>query len=184
MTSARTIMLEAHTIAAKPYWKAFDDWKRWDDKAKAFRGLITAIAIPSYGRGTRIKILEAEAGEGLTNLAFAASIYQAEHGTYPDSIEVLAPQYITAIPDDPFSGEPLKLASVEGGLILYSVGPDLVDDGGNKEYDFKQESKDIKPGDITFVMGAPFADRRLKTSREYLQKRAKERAQHPKKRKR
>ena len=116
------------------------------------------------------------------NLAFAASAYQADHGNYPESIEALAPQYIAAIPADPFSGKPLKLASVEGGLILYSVGPDLVDDGGNKEYDFRQESKEIKPGDITFVMGAPFADRRLKPSREYLQERAKERGLRRKKR--
>ena len=184
MTSARTIMLEAHTIAAKPYWKAFDDWKRWDDKAKAFRGLITAIAIPSYGRGTRIKILEAEAGEGLTNLAFAASAYQADHGNYPESIEALAPQYIAAIPADPFSGKPLKLASVEGGLILYSVGPDLKDERGAKEYDSKLESSKLKTGDITFVMGSAFEDLRLQPSREWLQKRAKERAQRPKKRKR
>jgi len=181
LTSARNILLEAHAIAAKPYWKTANDWKSWQKSVKAFHGLITAIA-PTYGRGMEIKILAAEAGDGLTSLALATSAYQADHDAYPESLEDLTPEHISHIPTDPFNGEPLKLAAVEGGLILYSVGPDLVDDGGTKDYDFEQETRGDKSGDITFVMGAAFADRRLKPSKEFLEERLKQHNPRTKKR--
>ena len=183
LTAAREIILDAHTIAAKPYHKSIEDWKRWEKSAKSVHGIIAAVPTPFYGRGIEIKILAAEAGVGLTNLAFAASAYQADHDAYPDSLEVLTPNYISHIPTDPFSGKPLKMTSVEGGLILYSVGPDLRDDGGAKEYDHKLKSKEVNSGDITFVMGTAFADLRLKPSREYLKKRTQERDLRTKKRK-
>ena len=184
LIAAREIMLEAHTIAAKPYYQSIGDWERWEKSAKSARGIITAVSVPFYGKGIEIKILAAEAGVGLTNLAFAASAYQADHDAYPDSLEDLTPNYISHIPTDPFSGKPLKMTSVEGGLVLYSVGADLRDNGGAKEYDHKLESKEVNSGDITFVMGTAFADLRLKPSREYLKKSTQERELHTKKRKR
>lgn len=184
LTAAREIILDAHTIAAKPYYKSVEDWKRWEKSAKSARGIITAVPVPFYGRGIEIKILAAEAGVGLTNLAFATSAYQADHDAYPDSLEVLTPNYISHIPTDPFSGKPLKMTSVEGGLILYSVGPDLRDDGGIMEYDHKLKSKEVNSGDITFVMGTAFADLRLKPSREYLKKSTQERDLRTRKRRR
>jgi hypothetical protein len=183
LTTARKIILDAHTIAAKPYYKSVEDWKRWDKSAKSSRGIMAAISVPFYGRRIEINLLEAEAGVGLTNLALATSAYHAEHAAYPGSLEDLTPNYISHIPTDPFSGKPLKMASVEGGLILYSIGPDLRDDGGIKEYDCKLKSKEVKPGDITFVMGTAFEDLRLKPSGEYLQKRGQERELRTKKRK-
>lgn len=183
LTAAREIILDAHTIAAKPYYKSVEDWKRWEKSAKSARGIITAVPVPFYGRGIEIKILAAEAGVGLRNLAFATSAYQADHDAYPDSLEVLTPDYISHIPTDPFSGKPLKMTSVEGGLILYSVGPDLRDDDGAKEYDHKLKSKEVNSGDITFLMGTAFADLRLKPSREYLKKSTQERELSTKKRK-
>ena len=184
LTTARKIILEAHTIAAKPYYKSIEDWKRWEKSAKSARGIISSVSVPFYGRVIEIIILAAEAGVGLTNLALATSAYQADHEAYPDSLEDLTPNFISHIPTDPFSGKPMKMASVKGGLILYSVGPDLRDNGGTKEYGRKLKSKGVKPGDITFVMGTAFEDLRLNPSIEYLQKRAQERALRTKKRKR
>lgn len=65
----------------------------------------------------------------------------------------------------------------KGGLILYSVGPDLKDDGGTMEYGAKLLDIGIKNGDMTFVIGSAFVDRWMKPSRESLEKSAKERGQ-------
>ena len=181
LVSARKIMLEANTIATKPYWESVDDWKAWEESVEGFRGLITAIAMPAYGRGMEIKILAAEAGGNLTHLALAASAYKADHGVYPDKIEALTPRYMTTIPVDPFSGGPLKLASIQDGLMLYSVGPDLKDDGGINDYGINLGNRDMNQGDITFVMGSAFEDRRLKPSKESLEKRVKKDKSRPKK---
>jgi hypothetical protein len=181
LVSARKIMIEANAIVTRPYWESVDDWEAWEQSGEGFRGFITAIAMPSYGRGMEIKILAAEAGGKLTNLALAAYAYKADHGAYPDKIEALTPRYITVIPVDPFSGGPLKLASVQGGLMLYSVGPDLKDDGGINDYGINPENRGINQGDIAFVMGSAFEDRRLKPSKESLEKRVKKDKSRPKK---
>jgi hypothetical protein len=181
LTSAREIMFEAHAIAAKPYCQAVDDWKKWEESLKNFYSITAAISVPSYGRGMEIKILEAEAGGALGSLALASAAYRADHKVYPTSLEQLTPDYISHIPADPYDGKPLKLASGEDGLVLYSVGPDLTDDGGAKEFDSRSESQDQQTGDIVFILGSGFEERRLEPSRAFLEKGAKERESRPKK---
>ena len=78
----------------------------------------------------------------------------------------------------------LHLYSERYTICRLSVGADLRDNGGAKEYDHKLESKEVNSGDITFVMGSAFEDLRLKPSREYLKNRAQERELRTKKRKR
>jgi len=40
------------------------------------------------------------------------------------------PDYLDAVPTDPFDGEPLRYRQFAGGYKVYSIGRDLVDDGG------------------------------------------------------
>lgn len=98
-------------------------------------------------------------------MARASKVKRCNISFIVPTLAALVPQYGATIPADPFRGEPLKLAAVAGGLTLYSVGPDLIDDAGSKEYDLEEESKEIKPGDSTVVPGSTFVDRRLKPSR-------------------
>jgi hypothetical protein len=46
-------------------------------------------------------------------------------------LEDLVLQYLPAVPRDPFDGQPLRMAAGPEGLLLYSVGKDGVDDGGD-----------------------------------------------------
>jgi hypothetical protein len=39
------------------------------------------------------------------------------------------------VPADPFDGQPLRLKKLDDGLVIYSVGPDLADDGGEVRAD-------------------------------------------------
>ena len=48
----------------------------------------------------------------------------------PASLHELVPKYLSAIPTDPFTGEPLKYRVDETGCKIYSVGPGGVDKGG------------------------------------------------------
>ena len=72
-------------------------------------------------------------------LALAISKYNNKHGHPPDYLEELVPEYIDAVPIDPFSreGKPLEIrvrhwvslsGMPMGGYILYSVGLDGNDD--------------------------------------------------------
>ena len=43
------------------------------------------------------------------------------------------------MPTDPFDGRPLRLAKVQDGIVIYSVGHDKTDDGGNLDRDEPQQ---------------------------------------------
>jgi hypothetical protein len=73
-------------------------------------------------------------------LGFALALYHCEHGAYPKTLDVLAPKYLPQIAQDIFSGKPLIYRPSEKGFVLYSVGMNGKDDGG-------QGYGDDPPGD-------------------------------------
>jgi len=77
--------------------------------------------------------LLSDAFETLTLVGTAAERYRSAQGRWPGTIDDLVPSQLTAVPPDPFGGAPLRLARDPlrpEGLVLYSVGPDRVDQGG------------------------------------------------------
>lgn len=76
----------------------------------------------------------AQAEVELQDLATAALEFQKKNNRLPASIEeMVAGGYIKSAPEDPFAkGEALRLLNgpVPGSIVLYSVGPDGVDDKG------------------------------------------------------
>jgi hypothetical protein len=58
--------------------------------------------------------------------------YEQEHGAYPDTLERLVPDYLAAIPVDPFGGGLLRYRRQATSYVVYSVGLNLRDDGGAK----------------------------------------------------
>jgi hypothetical protein len=67
------------------------------------------------------------------NIALAAERYRRARGAWPDTLAQLVPHFLEAIPTDPFSGQLLKYRHPDDGVVIYSVGPDRVDDGGEVE---------------------------------------------------
>ncbi len=61
----------------------------------------------------------------------AAEGYRLSNGHFPKTLDVLVPEYIEKIPQDPFDGKPLKMAVTDYGILIYSIGEDGVDDGGD-----------------------------------------------------
>lgn len=57
-----------------------------------------------------------------------------EHGSYPSQLSDLPPGYLSRDPIDAFSGLYLRFRlSPDGAPVLYSIGRDMVDDGGSTE---------------------------------------------------
>jgi hypothetical protein len=69
----------------------------------------------------------------LTRLALALAAYRAEHGKYPEHLTPLVPRYIRGLPEDRFTGKPLKYRLKKKGFLLYSVGENGRDDGGKSD---------------------------------------------------
>ncbi len=75
--------------------------------------------------------------------------YRLDHGSGPRTLEELTPDYLPAVPRDPFAVGPLKYRPDGSGHLLWSVGPDGRNDGG-KPMD-KQSSADVNPGDLLLI---------------------------------
>jgi len=75
-------------------------------------------------------------------LAFCLAAYRCEHDAYPETLEQLCPQYATEIPVDVFSGGKLHYKPTEQGFVLYSVGPNLRDDGGRGQWSQPEQGDD------------------------------------------
>ena len=77
--------------------------------------------------------------------AIAAERYRLKHGSLPESLDALVPNFLEAIPMDPFDGKPVRYKRLEKGYCLYSIGENLVDDGGKG-----RPKKNERPLDIVF----------------------------------
>lgn len=60
----------------------------------------------------------------------ALRCFHSDQGHPPTRLDELVPKYLKSIPLDPFSGQPLVYRAQGTNWLLYSVGPDRVDDGG------------------------------------------------------
>jgi hypothetical protein len=119
-------------------------------EARKQRAVVTQglFAVESYwllGSVTKME-LEAEnhlaVNAMLTDLAFALAAYRIEHGRYPEKLDSLAPKYLAKVPNDPYGKGPLKYRIQGDGYILYSLGPNGIDDGGPLPV-WDQKSDDI-----------------------------------------
>jgi hypothetical protein len=63
--------------------------------------------------------------------AIAAERFRARHGHWPGSLQDLVPELLARVPMDPYDGAPLRLRRLADGLAVYTVGPDLQDNGGS-----------------------------------------------------
>ncbi len=65
-------------------------------------------------------------------IALAIRLYVLDHGRRPARLEALVPDYLPAVPDDPFArdGRAIRYRSDEAQPLLYSVWLNGADDGG------------------------------------------------------
>ncbi len=71
-----------------------------------------------------------QAKTDLLRLHYALRAYQLQEQRFPKSLHELAGRELKAVPKDPFSGRDFIYVPGKDRYILYSVGPNQVDDGG------------------------------------------------------
>ena len=73
----------------------------------------------------------------------------ANGGQVPASLAELVPNFLPAIPADPFDGQPLRYKKLVKGYVLYSIGENLTDDGGKEQ---PADAAEADHYDITFTV--------------------------------
>ena len=96
---------------------------------QAVSDLLVSILMPSLRQASAIydrTVMKSR----LAKVALALAACKAEQGQYPAELSPLAPEYLKEIPKDIFSDGELKYRRDGEGYILYSVGDNMIDDGG------------------------------------------------------
>jgi len=78
---------------------------------------------------------DARTASDLVRIALALAACSAEHGRHPETLTELVPAYLDEIPTDPYSRQPYMYRRTDRGYIVYSIGDDLRDDGGDNTLD-------------------------------------------------
>src|SRR4051812_45798341 len=68
---------------------------------------------------------------------------QLQHGRLPGELTALVPTYLKRLPRDRVDGKPLRYRlQADGSFVLYSIGADAKDDGGDsRPPDFKESNQ-------------------------------------------
>ena len=107
-----------------------DDVLRAETKKATPYNIVEKLVIPWLGNAIE-KFAYAQGSLDLARTAIALERYRLAHGEFPESLDVLAPQFIAKFPHDVIGGGPLKYRrTTDGQFVLYSIGWNEQDDGG------------------------------------------------------
>jgi hypothetical protein len=101
------------------------------------RGLYNRLRYPSVMSVNSLsrvldRVMRAETERSLVLAAVALSRYKLRHGAMAQSLSDLVPEFLSSTPVDYMDGQPLRFSVESGaGFVLYSVGEDGQDDGGD-----------------------------------------------------
>ncbi|NJK90866.1 MAG: hypothetical protein HC904_02930 [Blastochloris sp.] len=129
-------------------WKEAKELKpmstRFNDRIKQTGFITQAVniwtykSIPAYSP-ILMRAAQIQANLGFVQTALAIERYRLATGRIPDSLDLLIPDYLPSLPQDPISGRPLFYNNRrDGSYLLYSIGWNEKDDGGEPNRDAKQ----------------------------------------------
>lgn len=148
------------TVGSKTYMYNMDEIRKlmdqpyWEYRKKLGQICSPTSSSPSQFSSSNIATIlgfmdncqEAHASRQATLIAIAATGYRLDNGGYPDVPAKLAPGYLAQWPVDPFDGHPMRMKlQADGSLLIYSIGKDQKDDGGDvvRGVDSNKQPQDV-----------------------------------------
>ncbi|MHC4528039.1 MAG: hypothetical protein ACYS29_09195 [Planctomycetota bacterium] len=117
---------------ATPYEKRLHDYPDSEDLVLAmpeYRYFVLR-SVPAFDNLQRYAY-QCKALHEATLTVLALQRYRLENNEYPEKLdELITAGYLEQLPMDPYSDGPLVYARKGGNFLLYSVGPNFKDDGG------------------------------------------------------
>ncbi len=96
--------------------------------------ILSRMFLPSL-HSPQVKEARAIAALRAAKIALAIERYRLAKSGLPDSPDDLVPKLLDAVPSDPFDGQSMRYKKLEKGYVVYSVGEDGKDDGGDEKKD-------------------------------------------------
>jgi len=113
-------------------------------------GLVTFLAMPTFAAVFQ-STAWSDAVRATGQIGLAMHRYRAAHGEFPASLDELVPEALDAVARDPFDGQPIRLVTTDDGWIVYNIGPDMTDEGG------EPFNSSERTGDLVFRYRCPGA---------------------------
>jgi hypothetical protein len=131
---------------------ALDELSRQRNPYKLFATML----VPALGRAS-MKSARTQTSVDAARVACALERYRLANGKLPETLDALAPRFIETIPTDVIDGKPLRYRlKADGSYVVYSVGWNQTDDGGEigwkKSSEKKEPAVDITQGDWVWQM--------------------------------
>lgn len=121
---------ELDNTAGEPYWKAKDRMQEYDQQVRNRPGgVLTSTLMPPLGE-LAAGAARGDARREAVRLGLALYRYQAKHGRFPEKLDELVPEFLSAVPRDPFDGRPMRMKPSARGVTVYSVGVQPAESGG------------------------------------------------------
>ncbi len=120
--------------------------------------IVAKILLPALGKAVpRSARMQTYVDEG--HVASALERFRLANGKLPNALPTLTPALLTKVPTDVIDGKPLRYRlRGEGGYIIYSLGWDQTDDGGQLAWTEHEKGKpnvDVIKGDWVWLMPGP-----------------------------
>jgi hypothetical protein len=144
---------ECCRIAQLPFRDQRAKWLRLNDDIQNLKAQsanesrwIFSILLAPAAQKVSLSAQADKAHVSCTLAALAAERFRLANQRWPETLDELCPQFFPKVPTDPFDGEPLRMSKRDDGVVIYSVGRDGEDNGGEHLDPSKQhptESSDL-----------------------------------------
>ena len=135
------------TVEPRKFEEAFREADKYFWHSRSPYKLLAAIAASNFTKAEQTTAHN----QTLVNeaqIACALERYRLAHGEYPGMLDVLSPQFIEKIPHDIIGGTPLIYRpTADGKFLLYSIGWNEKDDGGQNSPPAQNNGVDFTKGD-------------------------------------
>ncbi len=111
-----------------------------------YRYVFSMISIPNFMRVPESPVRN-ETMRRFCMVAIALKRHQLLHGTLSSTLSELTPEFLPAVPIDPMDGQSMRYQlKSDGSYLLYSVGMNGKDEGGDPAVDKAKKGADIWAG--------------------------------------
>jgi hypothetical protein len=130
------LMSQFVAIAQLPSWEQAEAERQFEQEARELpkSAILTRLLLPhltKLGESSRRR----HACVRCMTAILATERYRQTHKHWPDSLNQLCPRFLSAVSLDPYDGAPLRYQRANDGVMIYTVGMDRVDDGGNLDFE-------------------------------------------------
>ena len=112
--------------------------------------ILSSLILPALAR-VAVREATTQAQLRLARTGLAVERFRTTKQHLPQTLSELVPEFIPAVPVDPFDGKPMRFHRLEKGYVIYSVDRDGHDDDG-REKPVRVKSFDTNSYDLTFIV--------------------------------